>query len=57
MMFSACLPTLLSFVQRAAEFGVGAPRGTGLEWMTISAVVVPALLVMLLVYVGSRSTV
>lgn len=31
--------------------------GTGLEWMTIAAVVVPAVLCVVLVYLGSKSTI
>lgn len=57
MSLSTFLPTLVLFVQQTTDFTPGAPHGTGLEWMTIAAVVVPALLVVLLVYVGSRTAV
>jgi hypothetical protein len=38
--------------QRAAAFGVDAPLGTGLEWMTVAAVVLPALVLVVLAYLG-----
>jgi hypothetical protein len=47
----------LRLLQRAAAFGSGAPLGTGLEWMTVAAVVLPAALLVVLVYVGSQNTV
>lgn len=52
---SLLLPVRL--LQRAAAFGSGAPLGTGLEWMTVAAVVLPAALLVVLVYVGSQNTV
>lgn len=48
---------LLSLLQRSAAFLPDAPTGTGLEWMTIAAVVVPAVLLVALVWVGRRKTV
>jgi hypothetical protein len=48
---------LTPFLQRTAAFGAEAPHGTGLEWMTVAAVVLPALLLVALVYLGGRSTV
>jgi hypothetical protein len=33
-----------------------APLGTGLEWMTVAAVLVPALVLVLLVYAGPKDT-
>lgn len=59
-----CIPfgmmTLLSglntFSQRAAAFGIDAPLGTGLEWMTVAAVVLPALVLVVLVYLGPGKT-
>jgi hypothetical protein len=52
--------TLLSGVstlsQRAAAFGVDAPLGTGLEWMTVAAVVLPALVLVVLAYLGPGKT-
>ena len=47
----------LRLLQRAAAFGSDAPLGTGLEWMTVAAVVLPAALLVVLVYVGSQNTV
>lgn len=48
---------LTPLLQRAAAFSTGAPLGTGLEWMTVAAVVLPAVLLVVLVYVGSQNTV
>lgn len=52
------MTTLLSSVllQSTSTFNAEA-HGTGLEWMTIAAVVVPAVLLVALVYLGSKSTV
>ena len=50
--FLLLLPSLLQ-----ANFSTEAPHGTGLEWMTIMSVVVPALTVIVLVYLGSKRTV
>jgi hypothetical protein len=55
MIDTSLLLTLL--LQRAAAFSSGAPLGTGLEWMTVAAVVLPAALLVALVYAGSRNTV
>ncbi len=35
----------------------GAPVGTGLEWMALAALLIPALLLVALVYVGAETTV
>ena len=51
------LTTGLAVLQRAASFLPDAPLGTGLEWMTIAAILLPALLLVLLVYVGQQNTV
>lgn len=51
---ASALPLLL---QRTAGFQTGAPHGTGLEWMTVGSVVVPALLLILFVYLGTEQTV
>jgi len=51
------LTTGLAFLQRATGFISDAPLGTGLEWMTIAAIVLPALVLVLLVYAGRQSTV
>lgn len=48
---------LLTLMQEADVFVEGAPSGTGLEWMTIASVLVPAVLVAVLVYLGSQDTV
>ena len=48
--------TGLAVLQRAASFLPDAPLGTGLEWMTVAAVLVPALLLILLVYAGPQDT-
>ncbi len=44
-------------LQRSTQFGPDAPLGTGLEWMTVLAVLLPALLLVLLVYLGNPDTV
>mgnify|MGYP000400267899 CR=1 FL=1 len=44
-------------LQRAAAFGPDAPLGTGLEWMVVASVLFPALLLIVLVYVGREDTV
>ncbi|MFB6248943.1 MAG: hypothetical protein ABEL97_10285 [Salinibacter sp.] len=56
-MIGTSLLLALLLLQRTAAFGSGAPLGTGLEWMTVAAVVLPAVLLVLLVYAGSRTTV
>jgi len=50
-------PVLLRLTQKTALFGVEAPSGTGLEWMTVAALVVPAILLVVLVYVGQKQTI
>jgi len=49
--------TLLALLQRAASFQADAPVGIGIEWLTIAAVIVPAVLLVALVYWGSQQTV
>jgi len=51
------LATGFAVLQSAASFLPDAPLGTGLEWMTVAAVLVPALLLVLLVYAGPQDTV
>jgi len=46
---------LLGFQQ--AAFSTEASLGTGLEWMTIAAVLLPALLLVVLAYLGRQNTV
>jgi len=53
----ALLLALSTILQRSSSFGADAPLGTSLEWMTIAAVVLPAVLLVVLVYVGRRDTV
>jgi uncharacterized membrane protein YqiK len=43
----------MSFVLAQAT----ASTGTGLEWMVIASVVVPAVVLVLLIWLGSRNTV
>jgi hypothetical protein len=45
-----------TLAQRSAAFVADAPNGVGLEWMTIAAVAVPALLLVALVYAGRSRT-
>lgn len=33
------------------------PHGVGLEWMPIASIVIPALLLVAIIYLGSRNTV
>ncbi|MEP0548342.1 MAG: hypothetical protein ABJF88_15505 [Rhodothermales bacterium] len=33
------------------------PHGIGLEWMPIASILVPAVLLLVLIYLGSRNTV
>jgi len=51
------LAGLSPLLQRASAFGVDAPLGTGLEWMTVAAVVLPALVLVVLAYLGPGKTV
>ncbi len=48
---------LLATLAQRAPFASDAPAGIGLEWMTIAAIVVPAVLLIALVYVGNDRTV
>jgi len=51
------LLTALTLLQQSAAVGSDAPLGTGLEWMTVWAVLLPAVLLLVLVYLGNRETV
>ena len=44
-------------MQRPGAFQAGAPEGTGLEWMPIASIVVPAFVLIGLVWAGSKETV
>ena len=44
-------------LQASTSFQANAPVGTGLEWMTLGAILVPALLLVVLVYWGAQETV
>lgn len=48
---------LATVLQRSAAFQPNAPVGTGLEWLTLGAVLVPAVLLVVLVYLGRQETV
>jgi hypothetical protein len=50
------LSAVSSLLQRSVEFGADAPLGTGLEWMTVWALLLPALLLVLLAYLGRQNT-
>lgn len=56
-MTAAILIVLSQLLQRTVSFGTDAPLGTSLEWMTVAAVVLPAVLLVVLAYVGRRDTV
>jgi hypothetical protein len=51
------LAPLLGPLQTDAAFLTEAPLGTGLEWMTVAAVVLPALVLIALVYAVREETV
>ena len=44
-------------LQESASFQAKAPVGTGLEWLTLGSVLVPAVLLVFLVYWGAQETV
>jgi hypothetical protein len=46
-----------ALLQTAVSFQADAPSGTGLEWLTIASVVVPAVVLVALVYWGAQETV
>lgn len=48
---------LLLVAQRTAAFVPDAPVGIGIEWMTIAAVVLPAIVIVALTYAGHDRTV
>jgi hypothetical protein len=54
---SLLLTVLAAVQQRPGAFDAGAPQGTGLEWMPIASIVLPALVVITLVWAGSKQTV
>jgi len=56
-MLLSILWMLAALPQRAAAFVEGAPQGTGLEWMPYMSVLVPAVLIIGLVWAGSKQTV
>ena len=43
--------------QASTSFQTDAPLGTGLEWMTLGAILIPAVLLVFLVYWGAQETV
>lgn len=46
-----------ALLQNAASFQANAPVGTGIEWLTLAAVFVPAVLLVVLVYWSAEETV
>jgi hypothetical protein len=54
---SVLIASLFAILPQGAFDAANAPGGTGLEWMTVTAVVIPALLIVALVYLGTKSTV
>lgn len=48
---------LLVALRQVAELESSAPVGTGLEWMTVGSVVIPAVLLIFLIYAGIQQTV
>lgn len=47
----------LWMAQSSVVFDATAPAGTGLEWLIVGSVLIPAVLLVVLVYVGAESTV
>ncbi len=48
---------LLSVLTLLAAAPADVSPGTGLEWMTVASVLVPTVLIIVLVYLGSKRTV
>lgn len=46
-----------TILQASTSFQANAPAGTGLEWLTIGSVLIPAILLVFLVYWGAQETV
>ena len=46
-----------SILQKTISFQANAPVGTGLEWLTVGSVLLPAVLLVVLVYWGEQETV
>lgn len=46
-----------AILQETASFQSNAPAGTGLEWLTVGSVLLPAVLLVVLVYWGAQETV
>jgi hypothetical protein len=44
-------------LQESASFLSNAPAGTGLEWLTLGSILIPAVLLVFLVYWGAQETV
>lgn len=53
----SALTSLVVLLQTTTSTFNTAAQGTGLEWLTIAAVVVPAVLCAVLVYLGTKSTI
>ena len=51
------MPFIPVLLQRTASFQANAPVGTGIEWLTLAALFVPAVLLVGLVYWGAQNTV
>lgn len=47
----------VTILQEAVTFQANAPSGTGLEWLTVGSVLIPAVLLVVLVYWGAQETV
>lgn len=54
-LFAMVLATAI--LQETASFQSNAPAGTGLEWLTVGSVLLPAVLLVVLVYWGAQETV
>lgn len=53
------LPMIVAaaLLQNSASFQAHAPVGTGLEWLTLGSILIPAVLLVFLVYWGAQETV
>ncbi|MFB6273345.1 MAG: hypothetical protein ABEL51_10680 [Salinibacter sp.] len=51
------MPLTFLMLQTSIVFDASAPTGTGLEWLTVASIAVPAVLLVVLVYLGAEETV
>lgn len=56
-MTALLLTILLGLLQQEAVFEMDAAHGTDLEWMVLGSIVLPAIAIVMLVYLGRKETV